>query len=282
MTGCPRSGVVIFLVVTLLGCSRGGDRTAAPPPVPTLTVAPAFDYSDTARWTELTEESAEVADRGPARLALETKRQVGVVYLGEHVRIYNISGRWRPLTLTLLDKREQPRMTVRLDLPPSGVVRTALPQLADDNVAKLRFAEPSVTSDASGAKLELRDRRIGTPAAEFTTQSVAELGFAIVESHTSDDGGIEATPVGVDARGEVDVEALRSALGADKSARVTTTRTESGVTTFAFDKPTRSWESVVLADRYNSSASHGGDNGVPPPENWWVSTVGGAIGAISE
>ena len=271
------------LYSALLGCKQ--DKTV-PSPVSsptansqsTITVEAGFEFDEKEPWTELNQEQLADAHRDVAQLAIETKAPVSVVFLGERIRIYNVGGKWRPLTLTLLDDQKKPlRTSWRIDLPPSGVVRTKMPELTADDVAHLRLTQPTVKSNKQGEEFVLLDLKIGTPSEPFTSDSVAELGFVTVEKHTSSDGEAEPAVVSAYAQGEIDKDAVETVLGAGEDVRVKATRTESGVSSSTFANPTDTWRSIVIADKSSSFASSDGSKGKAPAEKWWVSTLGDVL-----
>ncbi len=276
--------ISFLLIVPLLGCGRSEDTDvvtqglsessiAIPMAEPSVTVASGFQYDEDESWTKVTEDNAEGKHRQSALRVLKAELQIGVVFLGDHLRIYNVSRGWLPMTLTLIDEEEKPLESFRLDLPPSGVIRTVMPQIASDQVANLRLTRPHIVTEENGPKPILLDRRIGTPASEFTTESVAQLGFVTVEKHAANDEDAGDALIAGYTRGEVEREVVQRALAADGDIQIATTKTESGVASQTFHNPTTSWKSIVLADRHSAFVSHGGNDGEPPSETWWVSTI---------
>ena len=199
-----------------------------PLPLPVLTLGPGFTFDPEAVWFGLEGEALEAvvaADeprRGTAdqrRAWLQAGAPVSVVHLGEQMRIYNLAGQWRPMTVGLVDEAGRPRWTVQLDLPPTGVVRgtvLALEQASEDEPLNLQLTRPSDWVDGAPLRLPLYDRQIGTPSEPMTSATASALGYGTSTSWKSQ--GVDGMPAeAFQAPGAAAFAALPGAVMESKS-----------------------------------------------------------------
>ena len=287
----PVAPLILFAVV-LAACGSevppaASANTAAAPveAAPTTTVGGGFTYDPEASWhglaepafAELVEEIREWAaarvDAGPAGAGdgvRDASAPVGAIYLGDRLRIYNTVGRWRPMTLSLLGPDDEPQWTVRLDMPPVGVVRGELPSVATgdpEGDLRLSLIEPQVPYEHRHHPPKLLDRQIGTASEPFTPDSVRQLGFGESEETTWVGGG----PVA-----EMPAEVLQSpAAGVLLNGGTGTYRRWSAGTSGATTTmKSNAWKRMAMGDRTTEFASYGsGDPEDVPTEAWWVRGV---------
>ena len=245
-----------------------------PLPLPVLTLGPGFTFDPEAVWFGLEGEALEAvvaADeprRGTAdqrRAWLQAGAPVSVVHLGEQMRIYNLAGQWRPMTVGLVDEEGRPRWTVRLDLPPTGVVRgtvLALEQASEDEPLNLQLTNPSDWVDGAPMRLPLYDRQIGTPSEPMTSETASALGYGTSTSWKSQ--GVDGMPAeAFQAPGAAAFAALPGAVMEGKSW-------SAGTQAVSIGWRTTGWKAALLADRNTEFASHGLDE---PDEAWWIDQV---------
>jgi hypothetical protein len=193
------------------------------------------------------------------------------------------------MTLTALDEEEAPTMTVRLDLPPVGVVRGPIPQPegGSENVLSLRRTEPAVSCDdlkpEEGRKTHytLLDRQIGIPAEEFTVGIVKQLGFAKMERIAPRSGRLEDRTKQPDEVDELVNQFPGVTLPGSSEVTVTANKWEAAIESSTFAVSPDTWRSIVLADRHSSFVSHSGTNGHAPNESWYAYTVGSVVDSIN-
>lgn len=245
------------LTAATTGCIERDASVSETPAEPALIVGDQYRYEPDDRWTRLDAGRQDDPLAEEIGVLLETSVPVSVVHLGDRVRLYSVGGHWRHMTLTVLDETKTPIETIRLDMPPSGVIRGPLPDPGGNGTISLKFTQPSFTAD----DFELVDRseatpaiqkQIGIPSEEFTTESVKDMGFASIRRSTASDGEMKITS-----------EKWAAAIKSD-TATLTTDN----------------WKSIVLAERYSSFASHSGNSGQPPPETWWAHTVAEVVQGI--
>ena len=244
------------------------------PPEPVLKMGAGFTFDPDAAWFGLEGEALEAvmaADR-PRRGTAEQRRAwlqagapVSVVHLGERLRIYNLAGQWRPMTVGLVDEEGRPRWTVRLDLPPTGVVRgtvLALEQASEDEPLNLQLTRPSDWVDGAPLRLPLYDRQIGTPSEPMTSETASALGYGTSTSWKSQ--GVDGMPAeAFQASGAAAFAALPGAVMEGKSW-------SAGTQAVSIAWRTTGWKAALLADRNTEFASHGLDE---PDETWWIDQV---------
>ncbi|MEO1128415.1 MAG: hypothetical protein AAFX05_01760 [Planctomycetota bacterium] len=183
-----RLAAALPLVLVLAGCSdsaapdgaQGGASSSPHPALPSGTsaaidvasalppeVSPGFVYTE------------ERVDRSPG---------VGVICLGDRLRIYHVSETWQPATVAVVGGDGQVLRSLRIDLPPSGTVRAELPEMASGQDLQVRLTTPA------GAPLEALPAtfqpRIGFDGPELTNDRLRELGLAEMASSTASEGGI--------------------------------------------------------------------------------------------
>jgi hypothetical protein len=193
------------------------------------------------------------------------------------------------MTLTALDEEETPTMTVRLDLPPFGVVRGPIPRpdSGTDSVLSLRRTEPTVSCDdltseeGRNTLYTLLDRQIGIPAEEFTVEIVKQLGFARMERTVTRGGRLENRLIEADNVDELVNQFPGVSLSGSSEATVAANKWEAEIESSTFAVSPDTWRSIVLADRHSSFASHGGINEHAPSESWYAYTVGSVIDSIN-
>ena len=199
-----------LLVGALSGCGRWESETSAPrPPAgqataadaakpdnperqePTLTLGPQCTYDADQPWRPPEQIPPTADERQIADFPVVDEPPVGVVHIGDRLRIYNLAGQWRPATLTLLDEDKNPLETVRLDLPPTGVARVQIASLGGATTASMRLTQPvverSAPDDRPNPGLLLLDREIGVPAEELTTEIVKQKGRGRMERQIVED-----------------------------------------------------------------------------------------------
>lgn len=290
--GMSNRGVVMRLVAgTLLfcvlwGCDDGGQASApvgtvvvpvATIPAPTIQTDPAFSYDAEADWFDLDGEAVEsliLADRrgwGDAaerRAWLSGDRPVSVIYLGDQLRIYHLAGYWQAATLGIVDEEGDPLWTVRLDLPPTGVVRGDMPfaELADEEgKLRVRLTMPTHSLSERGTPPVLIDRQIGVQAEPIDGEEAAALGYG---TSASWEGAGPDGSEGIAAEAP-EIASMLDLPGAEVKGHSWSAGTISSTTTVSSDQ----WKAIVLADRSSEFASHGGKDGEAPDESWWVGLV---------
>jgi hypothetical protein len=92
------------------------------------------------------------------------------IQIGDHVRIFAVVSDWTPATVSLLDEKGAAIRVFRMDLPPGGVIRAEIPELAASDKLQLYFA------DVRGPF----DRKIGVNAPVLTTDRLKEIVPALV------------------------------------------------------------------------------------------------------
>lgn len=269
-----------FFVLTLLGllapipgCDPATPEpqppsSTSPPnnPEPTLTLGPGATYHPNQSWHQLSEAALQqrLADdthhdhqpKPEQRRALLTGQSpVAVIHLSDRVRLYHLAihpDHWQPTTLCVLDENDQPVHTVRLDLPPVGVARVALPNSPHaDGLLRLRITRAA--PEIGQPRPTLLDRQLGTPATPLDADAARALGFG-----TSSEW--QGTP-------PADVTALSQLPGAELTGSRWSVSVISATTSVSADH----WKSIVLGERGNAFVSHSGNP--DPDETWWTDTV---------
>lgn len=210
------------------------------------------EYEPDAPWHGLSQEELDDPKNEEVKALVDDETSICALHIGENVRIYTAFAQWRPCTLEVLNDDESVRKLVRLDTPPTGIVRVPLDVLDIDpeKEGTLRFTKVEVRT-GSIIKSESRNDymvvnpMIGVDSEPLTHDKIRELGFSEGLEH------------------------VHEGLGVRISNEEWTTTSSSSTISFSPEK----WALYAATDDSSLHAGHGGNNGVAPSEGWWARRV---------